>query len=123
MDGDIAGRALLLVVMVAAGVLLIWAARATASGRIGRNALVGIRLRSTMGSDEAWRAAHRRAERPMILAGVIAIASGLCALLPLPTTGVAVAILAGCVLMLAVVIHAGRAGARAARAVAPAGER
>ncbi|WP_344357891.1 zinc-binding dehydrogenase [Brachybacterium phenoliresistens] len=57
--------------MVAAGVLLNWAARATASGRIGRNALVGIRLRSTMVSDEAWRAAHSRAQRPMILAGVM----------------------------------------------------
>lgn len=45
--------------------LLVWVvARAAASGRLGRNGVVGIRTRATQASDEAWRAAHAAAVRP-----------------------------------------------------------
>lgn len=42
------GRLVMFVVMVGAGVLLLWMAQAAASGRLGRNPVAGIRLPVTM---------------------------------------------------------------------------
>lgn len=36
-------------------------------GRIPRNHFIGIRLRSTLASDTAWRAGHRAAVRPAVI--------------------------------------------------------
>lgn len=41
------------------------------SGRLPRNRLVGIRLRSTMTSDEAWAAAHRASWLYTLSAGIV----------------------------------------------------
>jgi len=116
-DNDLPVRIVLLVVMVGSGVLLIWMARATAAGRLKRNSIAGIRIPSTMASDEAWLAAHVRAKRPTVLAGVVSIASGLVALLPVSAPVLAIAIIAGCVVMLGFVLYGARVGSRAATEV------
>ena len=41
---DVIGRIVLGAVMAGSGVLLVWMARATAAGRLGRNPVAGIRL-------------------------------------------------------------------------------
>jgi uncharacterized membrane protein len=122
MDSDAAVRILLLAVMVGSGVLLLWMARAAASGRLRRNPFAGIRVPSTMVSDEAWLAAHVRAERPTMLAGLVSIASGLIAVLPVSTWVLAIGIVTGCVVMLGFILYGARVGSRAAVEVSNAPE-
>lgn len=110
-------RIVLFVAMLGTGVLLIWMARAAASGRLKRNDLAGIRIPSTMASDEAWLAAHARAERPTIYAGMVSAASGIFALLPLPLAAVAIGVLVSASIMLALVLYGARTGGKAATAV------
>nr|WP_167405809.1 SdpI family protein [Sphaerisporangium cinnabarinum] len=64
MQPDTVADLVLLLVLAGAGLLLVWCARATASGRIGRNQVAGIRTATTLASDDAWRTAHRAA-RPL----------------------------------------------------------
>ena len=111
---DVAMGVFLFVVMVGSGVLIMWMARATASGRLKRNALAGIRIPSTMASDEAWQAAHIRAKRPTMLGGWASIASGFVALLPVSAPVRATAVIAGCVLMLGFLLYGSKVGSRAA---------
>ena len=115
MTDDLAPRAVLAVVMTLSGVLMIWMARATASGRLGRNHISGIRTPATLASDEAWLAAHRRARRSNEVGGVVAFATAALAFLPLPVPVVGAAVLVACLVLLAVVLHGARVGARAAR--------
>lgn len=117
MDEDLVARLVVSVVMLAAGVLLVWMARAAASGRLRRNQLAGIRTRSTMASDEAWRAAHVRARRPTTLAGVVSMASAALALLPVGMPVVAAGALSGCLAMLGLVLYGAIVGGRAATRV------
>ncbi|GAB2986346.1 SdpI family protein [Frigoribacterium salinisoli] len=115
MGDELLLRIVLFAVMAGSGLLLVWMARATASGRLGRNAIAGIRIPSTLASDEAWLAAHRRAERPTVLVGVAGIVGGLvAALLPLPTPVLVGILFAWCAVMLVVVLYAARVGSRAA---------
>ena len=100
------------------GGLLVWMAGAAASGRLGRNSIAGIRLASTMSSDEAWLVAHQRAKRPTQSAGWAAIASSLPAVLPVAMPVVAGSVIIGAVAMLAFVLYAAAVGSRAARALA-----
>lgn len=115
MSEELFGRLLFALVMPASGVLLIWMARATAAGRLGRNSVAGIRIGATMASDEAWRAAHRRAKRPTQWAGWIAIASGVPAFLPVAMPIVVGSAIGGCLVMLALVLYGAVVGSRAAR--------
>lgn len=108
-------------VMVLSGSALIWMARAAASGRLKRNDFAGIRIRSTMVSEEAWLAAHVRAKGPTLLAGFSALASGALALLPQPMPLLAVTVVAGCFAMLGFVAYGAWVGARAAREVSGSG--
>lgn len=118
MDAEWGVRIVVLVAMTGSGVLLVWLARAAASGRLKRNSLAGIRTPRTMASDEAWMSAHVRAEGPTTLAGYLAAATGLSALLPVPVPVLATVLLVGCVAMLALVLHGARVGGRAAGEVA-----
>jgi hypothetical protein len=119
MDNEWVVRAVLCVLMVGAGSALLWLARAAASGRLKRNHIAGMRLPSTMASDQAWLAAHVRAERPTHYAGVVSVASGLFALLPFPLPVPHVGVLIGCVAMLALVLYGALVGGRAAAAISP----
>lgn len=116
MTEDLLARIILGVVMAASGVLLVWSARATADGRIRRNQIVGIRTFSTLASDEAWIAAHRRARGVTQWAGIAAIASGLGAALPVPIAWVLAGVIVGCLAMLVLVLFGAVVGGRAARA-------
>lgn len=119
MNDELGSRIVLFVVMVGPGALLSWMARAAASGRLKRNQFVGIRLPSTMASDEAWLAAHVRAKRATSLAGFAALVSGLVALLPVPMPVVVIAVLVGCGAILGFVLHGARVGTRAAAEIPP----
>ncbi|ASR39544.1 hypothetical protein BAY61_22050 [Prauserella marina] len=118
MDEDLVVRIVLFVVMLGSGVLLVWLARAAASGRLRRNAFAGIRMPSTLASDEAWLAAHVRAKRPSMFAGYSSIACALVILLPVPIPVVAGAVFVACVAMLGFVLYGARVGSRAANEVA-----
>ncbi|MGM1018259.1 MAG: SdpI family protein [Actinomycetota bacterium] len=120
MDSDLGVRIVLVVVMAGSGILLVWMARAAASGRLKRNAIAGIRIPSTMASDEAWLAAHIRAKRPTALAGYVSIASGLVALLPVPVPVLGVTVLVACGAMLVLTLYGARVGGRAAAEIAKA---
>ena len=104
--------------MVSTGIVLLWVAQATADGRVRRNQLVGIRLASTMASDEAWLAAHRTAKRPTQAAGWCSILCVLPALLPTPMVFVVGAVLAGGVVIFSLVLYGAVVGRRAARSLA-----
>ncbi|WP_313662762.1 SdpI family protein [Cellulosimicrobium cellulans] len=68
MNADTWADVVLLLVLAGAGLLLVWCARTTADGRVGRNQVAGIRTATTLASDEAWRTAHRAAQ-PLSEAG------------------------------------------------------
>ena len=67
--------------MVVAGLAIIGMARRAADGRLGPNALAGIRTRTTRSSPGAWQAAHQAGERLTVLAGWAGAASGVIALI------------------------------------------
>ena len=90
-ENDIVGL-VMFAVMAGAGLMLIWMARAAASGKLKRNSVAGIRTRKTMASEEAWRAAHVRAKKPTLLAGVVSLVGGLVALLLAGTTAIAITV-------------------------------
>lgn len=115
MDNDLVARIVIFVVMAGSGSALIWMARAAASGRLKRNSLAGIRVPSTMASDEAWLAAHKRAKRPTLITGVIAFMVAASTLLPVPTEALAIGVLVGGILMLLVMMWGTRVGTKAAK--------
>lgn len=117
MDNDSGARILLFVVLLAAGIGVSWVAQAAATGRLKRNSLAGIRLPTTMASDEAWRAAHVRARPPMLCAGVVSVAAAVLALLPLPTPVVNIGIVVAAAITLALVVYGGIVGGIAAKSV------
>lgn len=118
MDELVAMRILLFVVMLGSGVLLVRVAQATASGRLGRNQIAGIRNPSTLASDDAWLAAHVRAERPTALAGYVSMATAVFALFPVSPAFLAGGALLGCLAMIGCVLHGARAGTKSAMEVA-----
>ncbi|MBE9939874.1 SdpI family protein, partial [Cellulosimicrobium cellulans] len=75
MHPDTVADLVLLLVLAGAGLLLVWCARATASGRIGRNQVAGIRTATTLASDDAWRTAHRAARPLSEAAGWVLVAA------------------------------------------------
>ncbi|WP_221583516.1 SdpI family protein [Microbacterium sp. G2-8] len=113
---DLLGRASIFLCMTGSGLLILWMASATASGRLKRNPFAGIRTPVVMDSEETWRIAHVRAKRDNQRAGIAALAAGLFALVPVPIAVIAVGALVGAVIMLAFVLHGARVGGNAARA-------
>jgi uncharacterized membrane protein len=51
------------------GVIVVVLGRMAATGRLPRNIFAGIRIPSTLRSDEAWRAGHRAAASALTTAG------------------------------------------------------
>lgn len=109
-------------VMAGAGLLLIWGARATASGKIKRNAVAGIRTRKTMASEEAWLAAHVRAKTPTLLAGVASLLGGVAALLPMGLNQVMVVVMVATGITFVLVAYGAIVGGQAADAVTSSDE-
>lgn len=108
-------RIVLAVLLVGTGVLLLWLARATVSGRVRRNQVAGIRTPATLASDEAWLAAHRRAEGPTRAGGFASILTGLGVLVPGEEWAVIVIIGVGSLVMLGLVLYGAKVGTDAAR--------
>ncbi|KAF2415642.1 hypothetical protein B2K11_19255 [Microbacterium sp. B35-30] len=104
--------------MVAAGVLLVWIADAAASGRLERNHLAGIRVSTTMASEEAWLAAHVRARRQTIYAGTVGVVGGAFALVPVPMPVVTIGVLVAAFGMIGFVLYGARVGSAAAKSAA-----
>jgi len=117
MGEEFTGRLVMFTVMVGAGVLILWMARAAASGRLQRNPIAGIRLPVTMASDRAWLAAHQAAKRPTQVAGWCAIACAVPSVLPVPLPVAVVSILIGAAALLVFVLYGAAVGSRAARAL------
>lgn len=117
MENEWVVRGVLFVVMVGSGALLCWMGQAAAAGRLKRNHLAGIRIPSTMVSDEGWLAAHIRARRPTLYAGIVAAASGALALFPLSMPVITVGVMVAAVVILALVLYGARVGGKAADSV------
>lgn len=62
-----------------AGVIVVSVGLLSATGRLPRNLFAGIRIPSTLRSDQAWRAGHRAAAAALVTAGVGPIAAGVVA--------------------------------------------
>jgi hypothetical protein len=120
MEAEIIPRIVLFVTMAGSGALLIWMARAAASGRLKRNSLAGIRTPSTMASDEAWLAAHERSKGATLLTGYLSIAIGVASLVPMPPAALGIMVLAGAILMVVVMMWGTRVGTKAALAATEA---
>lgn len=118
MDEELGTRLVLGVVMIVAGLLLIWMARAAATGRLRRNRFAGLRIPSTMASDEAWLAAHIRAQGLIIAAGIVSLVYGLSAFLPVSIMVVTLGALVACLVMLGLMVYATVVGGQVAKLVA-----
>ncbi|MFD6029606.1 SdpI family protein [Cellulosimicrobium funkei] len=94
MHPDTIADLVLLLVLAGAGLLLVWCARATASGRIGRNQVAGIRTATTLASDDAWRTAHRAARPLSEAAGWVLVAAAPVLLLVDDAAGLVVVLVA-----------------------------
>lgn len=112
------GKVVLAAVMIAAGGVIVWTARAAAAGRLERNYWAGIRTRTTLASDDAWLAAHRAARAPVEAGGWGAVAAGVVVLfMPAdPEAAIPLTVIAGAVVMLAGVLVGAWRGVRAAKA-------
>jgi hypothetical protein len=75
------------IVNAVVGVFAVVIARLSAAGRLPRQGLVGIRIPSTMRSDETWVAGHRAAAPAMTVAGAGAVAFGILDLVINPSHG------------------------------------
>jgi uncharacterized membrane protein len=127
--GPGAGVAPAFALLLLAGVLQL-VRTATASGRLERNGLVGIRTRATRRSDAAWDAGHLAAGPWLLAAAVTGCTAGLAALALAAAAAAtarsgAVALvvaLLGNGAVLVLVAAAARTADRAARAVQPSPE-
>ena len=101
------------IILVLAGLLIMWIAVRSWQGRLSRNFAAGVRTPSTMRSDEAFLTANKVAAPFTLIGGLLFVVTGLvAAAVPLRT---AEAVLPTGVLIAAVVMVIG--GVRGVRAV------
>lgn len=115
---DILVRALLVVVMVGGGAAVIGTTRAAASGRLRRNGWSGIRLPSTLASEEAWAAAHRAGRMPMELSGWALLLGAIAPAVSAAMVTITLGVLSAAAAALGLMLWGAALGVRAARAVA-----
>ena len=120
-EADILGL-VMFAVMAGAGLMLIWMARAAASGKLKRNSIAGIRTSKTMASEEAWRAAHVRTKTFTMVAGAVSLIGGVIALLPIGIGPMMFAVMVATGITFGLVTYAAIIGGRAADEVTPANE-
>ena len=106
----------LAVIVVLAGLGIIWLAVRMWRERVPRNALAGVRTPSTMRSDEAFRVANKAAAPLTGLGGAILAATGLVtAFVPASVAGVS--LLIGVVIFGALCVAGAAMGIRACRSL------
>ena len=120
-EADILGL-VMFAVMAGAGLMLIWMARAAASGKLKRNSIAGIRTSKTMASEEAWRAAHVRTKTHTMIAGAVSLIGGVIALLPIGIGLMMFAVMVATGITFGLVTYAAIVGGRAADEVATPAE-
>lgn len=101
--------------LIACYLLLILVVVRCADGRIGINAIAGIRTPAIMTNEQTWLAGHRAAKKPTLMGAYAGMA--ITVLAPfLPSEPLqATAILAGCGLLLAGVFYGTAKGTKAAQ--------
>ena len=104
------GALLLGLLWVVSGLAVAVVGRRAADGRLGRNALAGIRIRSTLRSDAAWRAGHAAARPASDAAGAVFVVTGLAATVVRPAPWFAGVVLAGTLGAVAVLLVGVRQG-------------
>ena len=120
-EADILGL-VMFAVMAGAGLMLIWMARAAASGTLKRNSIAGLRTSKTMASEEAWRAAHVRTKTLTMIAGAVSLIGGVVALLPIGLGPMMFAVMVAPGITFGLVTYTAIIGGRAADEVTPANE-
>lgn len=106
----------LAILLIATGVLLAWVGLRSASGRLPRNRVLGVRTPRTVASDGAWAAAHRTAGPWLVAAGAAVALPGV-VLLARPSNALGtLLVLVGSGLLVALVAVAAVLGDRAAAA-------
>jgi uncharacterized membrane protein len=100
-------------VLVAAGVLVAIVGRFTATGRIRRNGLVGIRTARSKADDESWLIVHRAAQPWLIGGGAALAVAG--AVAAAARAARPAAVIAGCALLVVLVVAGTVAGHAALR--------
>ncbi|MGJ9425983.1 SdpI family protein [Nesterenkonia halotolerans] len=103
------------VTLSAAGLLTSWLGFTCRDGKLPMNALVGIRIPSTMVDAETWTRSHQAAWRWIVTAGAGPVISGI-ALLVLGQDGI-VWVMAGTVWLLVFIITASVVASHAARSM------
>ena len=101
-------------IAVLGGLFIVWLAIRMWRERLPRNPVAGVRTRSAMRSDEAFRIANKAAAPPTIVGGVVLIAGGLAAAL-LPEFAGVNTLLASVVTFGGLCVAGGVKGSRASR--------
>lgn len=111
--------AIVSILLLAAGAATVWLAWLGSQRRLPRNRWAGIRLPSTMASDDAWCAAHEASAGPLGVSGGIMVLGGLAVAVsgldnPFGRVALALAVVGS----LSAMVAATRAAVAAARATA-----
>ncbi|HEV2071337.1 MAG TPA: SdpI family protein [Acidimicrobiales bacterium] len=98
------------------GLGLLWVGYLSATERLPRNGLVGMRTRATMASDDAWFAAHRAGAWSLLIAGLILFGVGVWLVFVGPSDATTTAAaMSSAVLIIVVVVIGGLQADRVAR--------
>jgi hypothetical protein len=110
------------IILVAAALLLLVLGERAAEGRLARNYTMGIRIRSTLASDDAWLAGHQAARLPTDIGAIgLGLSGVLAVLLQGSSVGFVATVLAGAAWLFIWIFIGAKRADRAAKAVA-AGE-
>jgi len=102
------------VIVMLAGLLVVWVAVRSWQERLPRNWIAGVRTPSTMRSDEAFRIANKTAAPLAGAGGAVLIAGGLATAL-VPKSAAGIPLLGGTVLFLVLIVVGAIKGVRACR--------
>lgn len=103
--------------LVASYVLLVFVVVRCTDGRIGINAMAGIRTPTIKTNEQPWVAGHRAAKKPTLIGAYGAIAMTVVAFF-LPSQPLqAMAFVLGCLLLLAGVLYGSARGTKAAQKI------